>query len=276
MRRDVSPRPGDTTPDGITRRTALRSAAGAVGGAALAGGAGAAAAQSDGFDGWFDDVDNYDGVVDRRGNDEVTVDVGVDANGGAFGFGPAAVRVSPGTTVVWEWTGEGGQHNVVAEDDTFDSGQAVSSADTTFEHTFEETGTYLYVCTPHEAIGMKGAVVVEEGSGSGGDSGGGGGAVTRPPGTSTGLAVFGGVLFAALAAAPLLGWRANRRLSAGAAVSERVTESAVEQPAEEVGHDEFDPTGTLSLVLVYLGILGVMWVFMYFVEFLNNGPTVIG
>jgi hypothetical protein len=29
-------------------------------------------------------------------------------------------------------------------------------------------------------------------------------------------------------------------------------------------------------VLVYLGILGVMWVFVYLVEFLNNGPTVIG
>ena len=57
------------------------------------------AAQSDGFDGWFDDVSNVDGVVDRRGNDGVVVEVGVDANGGAFGFGPAAVRVSPGTTV---------------------------------------------------------------------------------------------------------------------------------------------------------------------------------
>ncbi|PSP53163.1 hypothetical protein BRC67_02430 [Halobacteriales archaeon QH_3_68_24] len=259
------------TRDGITRRTVLRSAAGVLGGAALAGGAGTVAAQSDGFDGWFDDVSNFDGVVDRRGNDGVVVEVGVDANGGAFGFGPAAVRVSPGTTVRWEWTGEGGGHNVVADDGTFNSGEPDSSADTTFEHTFEETGTYLYVCTPHEAIGMKGAVVVQEG----GDSGGGG-AVTRPPGTSTGLAVFGGVLFAALAAAPVLGWRADRRLSAGAATAQRVTESAVERPAEEVGHDEFDPTGTLSLVLVYLGILGVMWVFMYFVEFLNNGPTVIG
>jgi halocyanin-like protein len=125
------------------------------------------AAQSDGFDGWFDDVSNVDGVVDRRGNDGVVVEVGVDANGGAFGFGPVAVRVSPGTTVRWEWTGEGGGHNVVADGGTFNSGEPDSSADTTFEHTFEETGTYLYVCTPHEAIGMKGAVVVQEGGGSG-------------------------------------------------------------------------------------------------------------
>jgi len=44
----------------------------------------------------------------------------------------------------------------------------------------------------------------------------------------------------------------------------------------EIGHDEFDPVGTLSLILVYLAILVVMWIFMYFVEFLGNGPTVVG
>jgi halocyanin-like protein len=71
------------------------------------------------------------------------------------------VAVSTGTTVVWEWTGEGGAHNVVAEDGTFDSGETVTEAGTTFEYTFEEAGTYTYVCTPHEAVGMKGAVYVE-------------------------------------------------------------------------------------------------------------------
>ncbi len=44
----------------------------------------------------------------------------------------------------------------------------------------------------------------------------------------------------------------------------------------EIGHDEFDPVGTLALILVYLAILVVMWFFMYFVEFLGNGPTVVG
>jgi halocyanin-like protein len=271
--------PGD---GGVTRRTALRSAAGLAGGAVLAGGAGTAAAQSDEFDGWFDDVSNYDGVVDLTDEDQVTVDVGSRANGGALGFGPPAIRVSPGTTVTWEWTGEGGGHNVVAEDGTFSSGEEfVSEAGYTYEYTFEEAGTHLYVCVPHEALGMKGAVVVGS-PGSGGDAGGGG-AVTRPPGATTGLAVFAAVLFGALAVAPLLGWRANRGLPVGSAAgtgagaaSRQVTEAAVEEPTEEVGHDEFDPTGTLSMVLVYLGILAVMWVFMYFVEFLNNGPTVVG
>ncbi|WP_439027725.1 hypothetical protein [Haloarchaeobius sp. DT45] len=44
----------------------------------------------------------------------------------------------------------------------------------------------------------------------------------------------------------------------------------------ELGHDEFDPVGTASLIVVYFLILVVLWGFMYFVEFLGNGPTVIG
>jgi len=84
------------------------------------------------------------------------------------------------------------------------------------------------------------------------------------------------VLFGALAAPLVVGWRMNQRAVAGVAESGQVTEATVEEPTEAVGHDEFDPTGTLSLVLVYMGILVVMWVFMYFVEFLNNNPTVIG
>lgn len=112
------------------------------------------------FDGWFDDVDNYDGVIDETGADEVTVEVGTEANGGYYGFGPAAVRVSAGTTVSWEWTGQGSSHNVVAEDGSFES-ELVAEAGHTFSHTFESTGTTKYVCVPHEALGMKGVVVVE-------------------------------------------------------------------------------------------------------------------
>ncbi|WP_459862429.1 plastocyanin/azurin family copper-binding protein, partial [Haloplanus litoreus] len=61
------------------------------------------------------DVGNYSEVADATGQDEVTITVGAQGNGGAFAFGPPAVQIDPGTTVVWEWNGEGGQHNVVAE-----------------------------------------------------------------------------------------------------------------------------------------------------------------
>ena len=44
----------------------------------------------------------------------------------------------------------------------------------------------------------------------------------------------------------------------------------------ELSHDDFDPIGTVVLLVIYTVVIGVMWVFMYFVEFLGNGPTVIG
>lgn len=113
-------------------------------------------------DEYLSDADNYDGTIsDRTGQDEVSVDVGAEGNGGGFAFGPPAIRIETGSTVVWEWTGMGGLHNVVAENGTFDSGDPVSNPDATFEFTFTETGTWLYFCNPHKALGMKGAVIVE-------------------------------------------------------------------------------------------------------------------
>lgn len=133
-------------------------------------------------------MSNYDVVVDKTGADRVTIEVGAKANKGAFGFGPAAVRVDPGTTVVWEWTGDGGSHNVVAQDGAFGS-DMTDAAGHTFEHTFDAEGVTKYYCEPHKAMGMKGAVAVGEsaaadapvsdagngGGGNGGDGSGGGG-----------------------------------------------------------------------------------------------------
>jgi halocyanin-like protein len=161
----------------IDRRQFVRAtAAVALGGALLPGCAGSASegttttrgdaeqtetgGESMAFDGWFDDVENYAGLADRTGVSEVTVTVGAEANGGFFGFEPAAVKVSPGTTVVWKWSGEGGAHNVVAADGGFES-EMVAEAGHTFEHAFEAAGTYAYYCLPHRSMGMKGAVVVE-------------------------------------------------------------------------------------------------------------------
>ena len=173
------------TDDNLSRRTALKAMAAGAASAALAGcsssgggsgddgsnddssggdssggSSGGSGGGSTDFGGWFDDVGNFDGVTDETGSDEVTVAVGSEGNGGNYGFSPAAVRVSTGTTVVWEWTGQGSFHNVVAEDGSFESEQSQEEG-FTFEYTFEETGTYEYVCVPHEAMGMKGAVVVE-------------------------------------------------------------------------------------------------------------------
>ena len=121
------------------------------------------------FDGYLDDARLYDGpdsVEDLRGQSSVTVNVGAGSTG--LAFGPPAIHIDPGTTVTWEWTGNGGAHNVVANDGTFESGQTQTSG--TFDYTFEEDATHTYYCNPHQGAGMKGAVVVGSGGSGGGES----------------------------------------------------------------------------------------------------------
>ncbi|WP_254537879.1 halocyanin domain-containing protein [Halomarina litorea] len=142
-----------------TRRQFLATTAGtAVGASVLTDSVGA---QSGGVDlsEWFANTDGVSEVVDKRGESQVVVEVGAQGNGGAVAFAPAAVRVDPGTTVVWEWTGDGGTHNVVAKDGSFES-EYQNAAGATFEYTPESTGVLRYVCAPHEAMGMKGALLV--------------------------------------------------------------------------------------------------------------------
>ena len=106
----------------------------------------------------------YEGTIaDYTGQDEVVVDVGAGDIG--FAFAPPAIRVDAGTTVVWEWTGEGGAHNVVSEDASatqFNSGDPIDEQGYTFEQTFESAGIQLYYCTPHKANGKIGGVEVVE------------------------------------------------------------------------------------------------------------------
>lgn len=111
-------------------------------------------------DEWLSGTDNYESVTDVTGEGTVTVEVG--PSGNKYVFEPAAIRISPGTTVTWTWSGNG-YHNVVASGGEFDSGSPEQEA--TFRHTFESAGTTLYYCKPHESMGMKGAVVVANGNG---------------------------------------------------------------------------------------------------------------
>lgn len=114
--------------------------------------------------------DTYEGaVLDLREESDVTIDVGAPGNGDGFAFGPSAVAVSTGTEVLWDWTGEGGQHNVEAEPDAqigesdyeFSSGEPVLGSANEYSTTFDEPGIALYHCEPHLSVGMKGAIVVD-------------------------------------------------------------------------------------------------------------------
>jgi halocyanin-like protein len=152
----------------MNRREFLTAAGGSA--AATAAVAGTAAAQEGGgsvqpdFGGYLDGVDG--GYQDLRGQSEVTVTVGAEGNGGNLAFGPAGIWVDTGTTVTWEWNGQGGGHNVVGGEGpaggNLDSGAAVAEAGTTYSYTFEEGGITRYHCVPHESLGMVGAVAVGE------------------------------------------------------------------------------------------------------------------
>ena len=159
----------------MNRRDFLLGASAAAGGAAASG---AAAAQEGNTSGGNQSGSNTTGSGNMTGGNQSsgggggstkTVEVGA---GSGTSFGPEEVTIAPGDTVVWEWTGEGGAHNVVAEDGAFNSGSPEEGSGITFEHTFQETGEFPYYCAPHEAVGMVGTVVVQEGGAS---SGGGGG-----------------------------------------------------------------------------------------------------
>jgi|SRR6056297_2837267 len=133
-------------------RRVLLAAAGTATAAALAGCAGAVLPGAGTTGGGATD----DERVDLTGEATVTVAVGAD---GGFSYAPAHVRVDAGTTVVWEWTGRGGGHDVYAVDGSFAS-EILAGAGHTFERRFDDPGVREYVCTPHQTRGMRGSVEV--------------------------------------------------------------------------------------------------------------------
>jgi plastocyanin len=97
------------------------------------------------------------GGDDDGGDDDGGGGGGAEVSMEDIAFEPAEVTVPVGGTVTWPNNDSVG-HDVTA--DSFSSGDAGGMAGgDTFEHTFEEAGTFDYVCTVHP--GMEGTVVVE-------------------------------------------------------------------------------------------------------------------
>lgn len=167
----------------IGRRSVLQ----AAGSIALMGGlAGCLSAinEPESIESWLNSTDNYEGTIkDKTGVSSVAVTVGPDKQDTPKPlspsenethqknhttdiniedvqiFVPAAIKISPGTTVTWKWEGYGA-HNVVGTDGGFNSGEPEGSG--TFTHTFESAGQHYYYCEPHKEGGMKGVVVVAD------------------------------------------------------------------------------------------------------------------
>jgi plastocyanin len=76
-------------------------------------------------------------------------------------FSPRTARVAVGGKVTWVWRGDN-DHNVrfrkVPAGAKRPKGSSTQSSGR-FSRTFRKRGTYRYVCTIHEDLGMKGKVV---------------------------------------------------------------------------------------------------------------------
>ena len=115
------------------------------------------------YDDWFSNVPHFEGFEDYTDQDEVEVLVGAGERG--FLFDPPAITIAPGTTVVFEWTGEGGEHEV-SETTEFEWRNPEGLLDVeghVWEREFpeREAGTHLYECWPHVGSGMKGGIFVD-------------------------------------------------------------------------------------------------------------------
>ncbi|MFQ3319330.1 MAG: halocyanin-like protein [Natronomonas sp.] len=146
----------------VSRRGFMTAAAGSAAAAAASGTAAAQQTVPD-YGSFLGDANLYEegSAQDLRDQSEVTVSVGA---GDGLAFDPPAIWISPGTTVTWEWTGEGGSHNVVAEEGPagIDSGDPIGEEGHTYSYEFteEDAGITNYKCEPHVSQGMKGGVAV--------------------------------------------------------------------------------------------------------------------
>lgn len=107
---------------------------------------------------WLGGTRGFDGVEDQTGEAEVVLDVGSETG---LSYAPAAVRVDPGTTVRWRWTGNGGLHDVAFVNADIKTALRSEQGEP-FTHTFAEPGEYRYECTRHAAVGMRGVLIVEK------------------------------------------------------------------------------------------------------------------
>ncbi|WP_423996592.1 halocyanin domain-containing protein [Halorubrum trapanicum] len=164
--------------DDVSRRAFMRTAGGAAAAAGAATAtAGTAAAQEVEPD-WPSAANgNVGSYTDARGQDSVTISVGAGDQG--LAFDPTLVWVDEGTTITWEWTGNGGAHNVQTVDGpaSLDSGDPVGEEGATYEYetSGEDAGITHYHCVPHTAVGMHGGLAVGEDVATVEVGGGGGG-----------------------------------------------------------------------------------------------------
>ena len=75
-------------------------------------------------------------------------------------FSPSDITIKEGQAVRFFWSGELLPHNAVSTDGLFDSGDPSRNVDYRFVFESGMSGSYEFVCEPHEQLGMVGEITV--------------------------------------------------------------------------------------------------------------------
>ena len=100
-----------------------------------------------------------------------------------FSFTPGTITIDKGDTVTWTNDGPTG-HSATSKSGAFDTGVLKKGASSS--HTFDQAGTYAYICTPHPF--MHGTVVVRAAQTGGGSGSGSGNGTSGDTGATAGTA----------------------------------------------------------------------------------------
>ncbi len=93
--------------------------------------------------------------------ENASTDVVITVDSTNLRFNPSEVTLQEGQAVRFVWGGQALPHNAVAKDGLFDSGDPSRDVDYRFVFENGTAGDYVFVCEPHENLGMVGTITVE-------------------------------------------------------------------------------------------------------------------
>ncbi len=97
-------------------------------------------------------------AVESEAYTDNTVIITVDSTN--LQFSPSEVTINEGQTVRFFWSGEFLDHNAVALNGMFDSGDPEKEVDYAFTFDRGTNNTYDFICEPHELLAMVGTITV--------------------------------------------------------------------------------------------------------------------
>ena len=97
-------------------------------------------------------------ILLQDGGEEHTVTV--DGFGSNIRFVPETLTINEGDSVRFLWSGQLLPHNAIEVNEVFNSGEAMSNVDYTYNFTYNQSGVYEFYCEPHRDLGMLGEITV--------------------------------------------------------------------------------------------------------------------